>query len=171
MPRTLVVFPKDSAISVSVRIAGDRNVAFAGGILHSMRIPLTARKPEEDLAKIEVLRRGGCKTEDGRELTHYFTLRAYPGSEPHAASEELRGLRLSASTDEEASGDGHRHLTARGYWELPAEGNRRRRDGSVNDLPHTVGPEGSENGPNDTGGEQHQKTEERLQDSIARRGG
>jgi hypothetical protein len=100
----------------------DRNVAFAGGILHSMRIPLTAKKPEEDSAKVEVLRRRGWKTDDGIELTHYFTLRANPGSEPHTAAEELSGWGLSASTDEEASGDGHWHVTARGYWELPAEG-------------------------------------------------
>jgi hypothetical protein len=87
-----------------------------------MRVPLTAKKPEEDSAEVEALRRRGWKTEDGLELTHYFTLRVYPGTEPHAASEELRRWGLSVSTDEEASGDGHWHVTARGYWELPAEG-------------------------------------------------
>lgn len=80
---------------------------------------MAAKNPEEDAATIEALRRRGAKTGEAVELVHYFALRASPGSEPRGAVDELTNWRLSASTDEEVSGDGHWHVSARGYWELP----------------------------------------------------
>jgi hypothetical protein len=83
---------------------------------------LAAKNTEEDAANIEGLRRRGVKTGEAVELVHYFALGAHPGSEPSGAVDELKTWRLSVSADEEVSGDGHWHVSARGYWELPDEG-------------------------------------------------
>ena len=81
-----------------------------------------ARNPLEDSLKVEEFRRRGWKLDDAAELTHSFDLRTFPGNEPPGAVEELKSWGLSASADEEVSGDGYWHITARGYWELPREG-------------------------------------------------